>query len=68
MKIPEPPNKGRNNNGGRPRKPEVIEAARWVVDGGWRISDAASHHGVSKNAVGMLSRAVRSGKIEAPWR
>jgi transposase-like protein len=47
--------------------PQMIEAARWVIEGGWSMSDAAKRHGVSYSGLRKIANGIRRGERKAPW-
>ena len=63
--IPKPP--PRKKPEGRPLSDAVTEAAKWVMEGGWTLKAAAEANGVSIGGVWRRTKAIRSGKMEAPW-
>jgi len=64
--IPKP--EPRKKPVGRQLSPAVTEAARWVMEGGWTLKAAAAAHGVSPQGVWLRTKAIRTGKMSAPWR
>ena len=66
MPIPKPP--PRKKPKGRPLSEAVTRAAQWVIEGGWTLKAAAEANGVSPQGVWLRTKAIRTGKMAAPWR
>ena len=62
MAIPPPPKKKRT---GVPPGRKTLEAASYVVVGGWTIHQAAVKFGLSWGAVRAQVERMKSGEIEA---